>query len=278
MIEGPEAMRFAKQLESALRGKRVDACQRGNSLHKFAFYTQTAEEYAARLPGKTVGPVTSLGGMIYVSLEPEDVLVLGGGGERILFHADERSLPARHQFFLRFTDGTCLTVTVQMWGAIQLHPTSELKIGKNFYGFDMVEASGPDFTLDYFRSLFAGLPPGCKDSLKSFVISKPGVCGVANGYLSDILWKAGLHPRRRAAELTPAEQERLYSAIREVLGQAVAAGGRDTELDLFGVPGGYHRILDSDRVGQPCPNCAAPLEKIQFQGGASYLCPSCQKV
>lgn len=278
MIEGPEAMRFAKQLEATLCGKQVAACERGNSPHKFAFYTKTAEEYAALLPGKTVGPVTSLGGMIYVPMEPELVLVLGGGGERILFHADESSLPARHQFLLRFTDGACLTVTVQMWGAVQLFHTSEWKKGKNFYGFDMVEAAGPDFTLDYFRGLFAGLPAGCKDSLKFFVISRPGVCGVANGYLSDILWKAGLHPRRRAAELTPPEQERLYIAIREVLGQAVAAGGRDTELDLFGVPGGYHRILDSDSVGQPCPNCAAPLEKIQFQGGASYLCPSCQRV
>ena len=278
MIEGPEAMRFAKQMQLVLLGKRVDACQRGNSPHKFAFYTKTAEEYAALLPGKTVGPASSLGGMIYVPLDPEYVLVLGGGGERILFHADETSLPARHQFLLRFTDAAYLTVTVQMWGAIQLFHRSEWKPGKNFYGFDMVEAAGPDFTLDYFHSLFAGLAPGCKDSLKFFVISKPGVCGVANGYLSDILWKAGLHPRRRAVDLTLDEQARLYAAIRAVLEQAVAAGGRDTELDLFGFPGGYHRILDSDSVGKPCPNCAAPLEKIQFQGGASYLCPSCQIV
>ena len=41
-------------------------------------------------------------------------------------------------------------------------------------------------------------------------------------------------------------------------------------------PGGYHRTLDSNAVGQPCPECGTPIEKISFLGGASYFCPKCQ--
>jgi formamidopyrimidine-DNA glycosylase len=63
----------------------------------------------------------------------------------------------------------------------------------------------------------------------------------------------------------------------QTLRAAVEAGGRTSELDLFGRPGGYARILDSASAGQPCPVCGAAIEKIQFMGGASYFCPSCQK-
>ena len=56
----------------------------------------------------------------------------------------------------------------------------------------------------------------------------------------------------------------------------VAQGGRDGEIDLFGQPGGYRRILSSETAGKPCPECETPIEKIQYLGGASYFCPKCQ--
>ncbi|MBM3501476.1 MAG: endonuclease VIII, partial [Armatimonadetes bacterium] len=27
---------------------------------------------------------------------------------------------------------------------------------------------------------------------------------------------------------------------------------------------------------KPCPECATPIEKISFLGGACYFCPQCQ--
>ena len=70
---------------------------------------------------------------------------------------------------------------------------------------------------------------------------------------------------------------KLYEAIRAVLRQAVEQGGRDSEEDLFGRPGGYLKVLDARSVGQPCPRCGETIQKESYMGGAVYFCPACQK-
>jgi formamidopyrimidine-DNA glycosylase len=112
--------------------------------------------------------------------------------------------------------------------------------------------------------------------VKYFVISKPGVWGVANGYLQDILFRARIHPRRHAALTTAQERASLYRAIKHTLRQAVKQGGRHSERDLYDRPGSYRRMLDAGMVGKPCPECGARIQKIQYLGGASYFCPRCQ--
>jgi formamidopyrimidine-DNA glycosylase len=77
-------------------------------------------------------------------------------------------------------------------------------------------------------------------------------------------------------DLSADEKVALYNSIQDVMQRAVDLGGRDTERDILDQPGGYHKILDSRSVGKPCPNCGTHIEKIQFLGGACYLCPNCQ--
>jgi len=76
--------------------------------------------------------------------------------------------------------------------------------------------------------------------------------------------------------ISPRRKGGRHKAISETLKQAVDLGGRDTERDLYNRRGGYRRILDSKSEGKPCPECGTPVEKIQYLGGACYLCPSCQ--
>jgi formamidopyrimidine-DNA glycosylase len=200
---------------------------------------------------------------------------LGGGGERILYHADGQCNPAKYQLLLRFDGGDCLSVTVQGWGCVQLVRRDEL--GNHPYvGKAGVSPLSDDFTYGYFSGLFAALAPGDPRSIKFFCISQPGLWGVGNGYLQDILFRARLHPRRRAGELGIGERQALYRAICATLQQAAALNGRDTERDLYNRPGCYRRILESSKVGRPCPTCGTPIEKIQFLGGAAYFCPRCQ--
>jgi formamidopyrimidine-DNA glycosylase len=277
MIELPEAVALSRQINATLKGKTIAECVRGNAPHKFAFYNRPPEEYAALLPGLAIGAAYDQGSMILVPAEPGYALCWGGGGERIIFHPNASTLPPKHQFLLRFRDETYLTVTVQMWGSAQLYDQASVPLNKNFYGFDMISPLSEGFSEGYFLNLFSYLPEGSKDSIKFFMISKPGVWGVGNGYLQDILFRARLHPRRRALETSLEERRELYRVTTQILRAAVEAGGRVSELDLFGRPGGYVKILDSASAGQPCPVCGTPIEKISFLGGASYLCPICQK-
>lgn len=275
MIELPEALVLAEQMAQTLRGKQITGVVRGNAPHKFAFYNHTPEEYADLLCGRTLGTAAGSGAFILLGVEPALQLIFGEGGERILLHADARTLPKKHHFLLSFSDGTYLTVTVRGWGFAQLVRRGEFP-PPYFEGKNTVLPLSADFSREFFESLFSSLKPADPRSLKYFLISQPGVWGLGNGCLQDILFAARLRPRRPAASLTADERGQLYAAIDAVLRQCVAQGGRDSELDLFGRPGGYVRRMDSRTVGLPCPECAAPIVKEQYQGGAVYFCPHCQ--
>src|SRR5512142_1117391 len=125
MIELPEATTIARQINAELKGKQIADGNRGNSPHKFAFYSCSAEEYAAILKDKTVGETRAHGVLIFVSLEPGFTLLLGEGGERITYHRDASTLPQKYQLMLHFTDDTYLTVSIQGWGATLLLPEGE---------------------------------------------------------------------------------------------------------------------------------------------------------
>jgi len=275
MIELPEAIVIGRQMDAALKGKRIVSGDRGNAPHKFAFSSGSSEEYAAIFAGQTVGGTTAHGMSILTEIGADYTLVLGCGGERILLHSDESALPKKHQLFLHFEDGDYLTVAISGWGNTLLLPRAEAGQHPHVRQ-ERITPLDDAFTWDYFQALFAPLLPESKASLKYFLLSEPGLWGLGNGCLQDILFHARLHPRRRAVETSEAERRALYDSVRTTLRQIVERGGRHDEVDLYGQPGGYRRILYSKTVGEPCPNCGAPIEKAAFMGGSVYFCPECQ--
>ena len=241
MIELPEATVISKQIARQLTGKRVASGDLGTAEHKWAFTNRPAAEYEAMLPDTTVTGARPHGSAILVQLDPGLTLVLGGGGERILFHESVDQLPEH-----------------------------------SWVGTPCVSPLDRGFTRAHFEGLFAPLEPGDKLFLKKLLITEPGVPGLGNGYLQDILFHARIHYRRRAAEVAPEERRALHTAIKQVMREAVEAGGRDTEKDLYGQPVQHRCLLDTRTKGEPCEECGTPIEKAAFLGGSCYFCPSCQ--
>jgi formamidopyrimidine-DNA glycosylase len=275
MIELPEAITLARQINETLLGKEIAACLRGNTPHKFAFYTRSAEEYAAILPGHLFGIAYANGSQIRIPVGPDYILILGTGGEHILFHHEASSLPKKHHLLVEFTDSTYLSVTVQGWGCAMLLTDPEIE-SHAWVGRRDPTPLDETFTWDYFKTLLETRPASDPRSVKLFMTSQPGIWGVGNGCLQDILFNTRLHPRQRMRELTAEQERSLYTATRQTLQQMADCNGRDSERDLFNRPGDYPRLLDSKKVGTPCPRCASPIEKISYLGGACYFCPQCQ--
>jgi len=276
MIEHPEAVTIAGQIAGTLVGKRIRSAMRGNAPHKWAFYSRPAEEYAAILQDQTIAGAEPSGSLIFVRISSGHTLVLGGGGERILYHASADTVPQKHQLLLHFADDTFLTVNVQGWGSCRLYTPEELD--KDWwYCKRTLEPTDAGFTREYFEGLFATLKPDDSCSVKLFLISEPGVWGMGNGYLQDILLAARLHPRCRAVDLSKSQRRALHKAILQTIKRAVRLHGRTDEHDLFGETGGYERVLSSSAAGLPCPACGqAAIVKESFLGGAIYTCPQCQ--
>ncbi len=276
MIELPEAIILARQINKELRGKKIVSAVRGSSPHKFAFMGKHSdEEFAQIVKDKRIGTAQANGSLILTNLEPDYVLSLGCGGERILYHTNDETLPRKHQLLFDFHDNTHLTVTVSGWGEVRLLEQSDLPnhphIKKN-----AISPLSDGFTFTYLNSLFDALPDNKRVSAKYFIISEPGIWGVGNGCLQDILYKAKIHPKRQMTSLSEIERERLHKAIKQILTEIAELGGRDSERDLYNNRGGYLPILHSKVVGHPCHECGTPIRKIQYLGGAAYFCPSCQ--
>lgn len=276
MIELPEAIIIAQQISEELKGKKIVFGVRGSSPHKFAFTGKHSDkEFAQIVKDRTIGIAHANGSFILTDLEPDFVLSLGCGGERILYHTSDATLPRKHQLLFNFQDDTYLTVTISGWGEVRLLEQSDVPnhphIRKN-----AISPLSDTFALTYFNSLFDALPENKRVSAKYFIISEPGIWGVGNGCLQDILYRAKIHPKRQMTSLSDGERETLYEAIKQTLTEIVDLGGRECEHDLYNKRGRYQQILHSKVVGHPCRECGTPIKKIQYLGGAAYFCPSCQ--
>jgi formamidopyrimidine-DNA glycosylase len=276
MIELPEAITIAQQITQELKGKQIIFAVRNSSPHKFAFTGKYShEEFAALVKNRKIGAARADGSVILVNLEPEYVLSLGCGGERILYHTHEKTLPKKHQLLFNFKDDTYFTVTVSGWGEVRLMEQSDI-FDHPHIKKDAVSPLGDAFTFSYFNSLFDTIPKKKRVSAKYFIISEPGIWGIGNGCLQDILYKAKIHPKRQVISLTHNERQTLYKAIKNTLTEMVALGGRDSEYDLYNNPGRYQRILHSKTAGTPCLQCGTSIKKAQYLGGSVYFCPTCQ--
>jgi formamidopyrimidine-DNA glycosylase len=86
-----------------------------------------------------------------------------------------------------------------------------------------------------------------------------------------------MHPRKKVDTLSNKEKAALFDSIKSTLVAMLKQGGRDTELDLFGRPGGYCTILSKNTAGKPCQICGTLVKKEAYMGGSIYYCESCQK-
>ena len=100
--------------------------------------------------------------------------------------------------------------------------------------------------------------------------------GIGNGVLQDILFEARIHPKRKLQTLNEEEKKRLLCCTVGVLQEITEKGGRDTEKDLFGNPGGYKTKLSKNTWKEPCPVCGGAITKEAYMGGSVYYCPVCQ--
>lgn len=261
MFELPELITLSRQISETLKGKIIREGSLGNSPHKFVWYNRKPEEFTHLTEGKTIGEAYVKGRWMFIPLEPGYILVLGECGGRILYHPAGVKLPEKYHLFLRFEDNSTLTVLTQMWGAMELFETGQENERKYIKDMRMTPID-PEFTFDYFSSMIEALLLGEKRSIKSLLTQDQLIPGLGNAIAQDIMYYAHLHPRRSLADLTAGQRRDLYAAIMDTVREIIDRGGRNDEVDLFGRPGGYIRLMDSAASGKPCPACGRTVEKI----------------
>ena len=275
MIEMPEATTIARQMQETLTGKTIQHFSRGPLAHKFLWLSKSAEEYDAFLAGLQITGASSYGRSIYLYVGETDLLWFGELGGRILYRPQGEPLPAKFHLRWDFLDGSGMTFAMQMWGFVSLLARSEL--ATHPYAEVGIPLLSEQFTSECFEQVLEEYPEKTRKGIKGFLVTSKHINGIGNGYLQDILFKAKIHPSRKIPTLNQDDRQRLYGAIWDTMEQATRLGGREEEHDLHNHAGGYKRLMGAGTLGQPCPNCATPVVKINYLGGACYLCPTCQE-
>ncbi len=272
-MELPEAAVLARQLNESVRGKTIRDVQTAQTPHKFAWYYGDPAEYVTRLQGKTVGTAVPRGGMVEILVD--GCVLVFGEGTGLRYLESESEAPSKHQLLVTFDDSSALVAVVRMYGNLWCFPQGTLD---NSYYQVAVEKPSPldeAFDAPYFQSLFSDIAVS-KASAKAFLATEQRIPGLGNGVLQDILFAAKVHPKRKISELSAEEREVLYYALKTVLGEMKGSGGRDTEKDLWGRPGGYATKMSRRTVGQPCPQCGQAIVRASYLGGSVYYCGNCQ--
>lgn len=274
MLEIPEAYTVAKQIRETIMGKKIQKVEMEHTPHKFAWYYGESDKYEARLKGKTICDAQSFGSLVQIYVE--GTIVLFGDGVALRYHDAKGNRPSKHQMLIEFEDGTALSGSVQMYGGLWCFKEGEFD---NPYYLVAMEKPSPlsdEFSSEYFNNIFnnEGI---MKLSLKAFLATEQRIPGLGNGVLQDILYKAGIHPRKKVNTLTLEDKNNLFSAVKSVLCEMVQMGGRDTEKNLFGLPGGYRTKLSKNTVDKPCVECGNIIKKENYLGGSIYFCETCQK-
>jgi formamidopyrimidine-DNA glycosylase len=147
----------------------------------------------------------------------------------------------------------------------------------------LLKSIGPEPLGNAFNesSLNAALA-GRKSSIKATLLDQKVVAGLGNIYVCEALWRAGISPKRTAASVKGKRGERLVPIIRDVLTEAIDAGG-STLKDYARVDGelGYfqHRFNVYGREGEACrtEGCGGTVQRIVQSNRSTFFCPKCQK-
>jgi formamidopyrimidine-DNA glycosylase len=276
MFELPETLNISKQINQTLLGKTIQKGSLGNSPHKFVWYNQSYEMFESLTHHKTVATSFVLGSWLMIPLEPSYVMVLGEFGGKLLYHPPGSKIPPKFHLLIHFTDGSFITETIQLWGAIELYEKGK-ELERPYIKDMKISPNHPDFTLSYFQKLVEESISKGKKSVKSLLAQDQTIPGLGNSTLQDILFHAGLHPKHPIKSLSSVQIEKLYHSLTATIQEITRLGGRSDELDLFGKVGSYERIMSSKTQGKACPSCGSAIEKIAYLGGSCYFCPQCQK-
>ena len=270
MLELPEVLAFSRQFNKSIAGRRIRSVLPPSKPHKFCWFAGDPANYDARMRGCMLTCASGFGSQLDLTLDNGLALCVSDGVN--IRYLPRAETPTDYQLLVAFEDESALVFTVAMYGGIVLHDDT---YDNPYYQKSKTAVSPFSGAFEpFFRALFSASKPAL--SAKAFLATEQRFPGIGNGVLQDILLNAGVHPKRKIGSLTPAEQTRLLEATVSTLREMTDLGGRDTEKDFFGTPGGYRTKLSKNTLAFPCPQCGGAIVKEAYLGGAVYYCLNCQ--
>lgn len=294
MPELPEVETVRRGLEPVMAGMRLAKVEQRRPDLRFPF----PERFVKRAQGRKVMRLGRRAKYLIAELDSDEALImhLGMSGRFTIevpdkansspgrfAHAFAPSAPHDHVVF-HLENGARVTYNdPRRFGFMDLVASTDLETCKHFAQMG-IEPLGNELNADYLAERASGRTT----DLKAFLLDQRHIAGLGNIYVCEALHRARLSPRRLAGTLASKKSkptvkaERLVPHIRDVLNDAIAAGG-STLRDYRAADGalGYfqHTFAVYGREGEPCPTdgCRGKVERITQAGRSTFFCGRCQK-
>lgn len=283
MPELPEVETVRRGLAPVMEGSVITKAEINRPDLRWPF----PERMAERLNGQDIKQLRRRSKYILVDLgSGESLLIHLGMSGRMLISGDplghfvhDHPAPEKHDHVvLHMANGARITFNdPRRFGAMDLLDTATAEQHK------LLASIGPEPLGNSFHEahLISALK-GRNMPIKSALLDQRIVAGLGNIYVCEALYRAGLHPARKAGRISQGRIAALVPIIKEVLAEAIEAGGSslrdfrqaDGELGYF-----QHNFDVYGREGAPCntPDCPKVIQRIVQSGRSSFYCSQCQR-
>ncbi|MGB3246978.1 MAG: bifunctional DNA-formamidopyrimidine glycosylase/DNA-(apurinic or apyrimidinic site) lyase [Sulfitobacter sp.] len=283
MPELPEVETVRRGLAPVMEGTVITHADVNRPDLRWPFPPQMAE----RLSGQRVERLRRRSKYILADLASgESLLVHLGMSGRMLISGDplgkflhDHPAAEKHDHVVfHMENGTRITFNdPRRFGAMDLMQTATADSHK------LLAVLGPEpLGNDFHEAVLVNAFKGRNTPVKSALLDQRIVAGLGNIYVCETLYRAGIHPARKAGRISAARVASLVPIIRQVLTEAIDAGG--SSLRDFRQAGGelgyfQHSFDVYGREGAPCrtPDCGHVIKRIVQSGRSSFFCPQCQR-
>ncbi|HEY8471312.1 MAG TPA: bifunctional DNA-formamidopyrimidine glycosylase/DNA-(apurinic or apyrimidinic site) lyase [Natronosporangium sp.] len=234
-------------------------------------------DFVGRLASRTITGANRRGKFLWLPLDSGDALIghLGMSGQLLLDPpADHPHLRVR----FAFTDGgpSLCFVDQRTFGGLSVSGWDGAAVVPEQIAHIAPDPLDKAFDEDGFVAALRRR----RVAVKVALLDQNLISGVGNIYADEALWRAKLHGQRRCDVLTGPAVRRLLGHVRDVLTEAIDAGGTSFDalyVDVNGERGWYERELHVyGREGLPCKRCGTPIRREPFTNRSSFFCPRCQ--
>lgn len=278
MPELPEVETLRRSLAPALEGARCDAFAAFREDLRFPI---PVADLAARLPGSTCLSIERRSKVLifhFGATHAESLLLvhLGMSG-RLLISKANTALERHEHLRIHFGENVLRYIDPRRFGSVELCAPQERSTHPRLKGL------GPEpWSADFNAERLYAATRGRSLALRDLFLQGKVVCGLGNIYANETCFRAGLRPQRAAGGLTRPQAARLVALAREVLEEAISAGGSTLSdggyVDAEGQSGWFQtRLFVYGREGQPCLQCQSPIQKVEAMSRSAFFCPRCQR-
>jgi len=283
MPELPEVETVRRGLAPVMEGRVITRATVNRPDLRWPFPDRMAD----RLTGRAVLRLRRRSKYILADLSSEETLLIHlGMSGRMLVSGDplgvfvhDHPAPEKHDHVV-FDMDTGARITFndpRRFGAMDLLPTLAAET------HPLLARLGPEPLGNHFdETHLVTAFRGKNTAVKSALLDQHVLAGLGNIYVCESLYRARIHPTRKAGRIAAPRVAGLVPIIRDVLQEAIAAGGSslrdfrqaDGELGYF-----QHNFDVYDREGAPCrtPGCPSAIRRIVQSGRSSFYCPTCQR-